>query len=90
MKKFNQFTPEGKKKPYTMSQHEYKGYMIYRLLNNRPFNVTTPDGVDLHFRLDNAKGYNKISFAEICRCIDAGTLNEFYGDPTVEKFSYNS
>jgi hypothetical protein len=45
---------------------------------------------DLIAKEYNIKGYNKISFAEICRLIDNGTLNEFYGDPAKEKFFYNS
>jgi hypothetical protein len=90
MVKFEKITKDGKVKPYNCSQHEYKGYTMYRFYNNRPFKVVTPDGVELYFRKDNIKGYNKISFAEICRLIDNGTLNEFYGDPAKEKFFYNS
>ena len=90
MIKFEKFTKDGKEKPYNCSQHEYKGYTAYRFYVCRPFIVRTPDGVDLHFRKDDAKGYNKISFAEICRQIDNGTLNDFYGDPTVEKFFFNA
>lgn len=90
MVKFEQFTKDGKEKPYTLSQHEYKGYTAYRFYNTRPFDIRTPDGTQLYFRKDNEKGYNRISFAEICRRIDNGTLNEFYGDPTKEKFFYNS
>lgn len=89
MKEFEQKTKDGKEKPYTLSKHEYKGYTAYRLYNAHPFNIETPEGVTLHFRKDNVKGYSKISFAEICRRIDNGTLNEFYGDPDKEKFFYN-
>ena len=77
------------KNPYTRSEHEYKGYVAHRMYNCRAFGITTPDGTELHFRKDNSKGYSKISFAEICRCIDNGTLLQWYGDPTVEKFFYN-
>ena len=77
-----------KEKPYNRVDHEYKGYKAYKYYNCRPFTITTPDGKTLRFKSDNAKGYNRISFAEICRRVDNGTLSEYYGELGVDKGIY--